>query len=227
MRTNQICKITFALLFIAINTNAQTVTQYYQNGKLGYKNSVTGQVIVAPRYSAGSNMTQSSGSGTYCAVVFEGNKAGYINERGEVIIPFTYDDGSVFSEGVARVKSGSKNGYIDIKNKTIISFEYDFAADFKNGIARVEKDGKWGFIDLTGKTVIAFQFFNAGEFSEGMAPVMAEKGNWGFINAQGNFVIQPSYTKAESFRNGEALVHNGEKFIYIDTQGNFLRDMSR
>jgi len=214
------------LLFIAINSSAQNISQYYENGKMGFKNSVTGQIIVPARYTAGSSMTQSP-TGDYFAVVFNGAKAGYINEKGDVIIPFIYDDGSVFSNGLARVMMGNKHGYINTKGETIVRFEYDFASDFSGGLARVQKNGKWGFINTSGNAVIALQYFNAGNFSEGTAPVMTEQGNWGFINTNGNFVIQPSFTKAESFSNGEAIVHNGEKFIYIDSHGNFLREMSR
>ena len=227
MRTHHICKIIFSALFFTLNSFAQDITQYYENGKMGYKNPVTGQIIVSARFTAGTGMTQLTGTGDFAALVFENGKAGFINQRGEVIVPFIYQSGSVFSDGLASVKLGNKNGYIDSKGKTIIPFDYDYAADFKNGKAAVQKNDHWGFIDLLGNTVVPFIYFAAGEFSNDLAPVMNAQGNWGFINALGNFVIQPSYSKAESFRNGEALVQSGNKIIYIDTHGNTLRELAR
>jgi len=225
MRTNHLFKILIAMLFITVSSTAQ-VSLFYQNGKAGYKNTVTGEVVVTAHYTAASNMIQLP-SGDYYALVFEGTKAGYINDKGEVIIPLIYDDASVFSDGMARVKMGGKYGFINLQGKTVIPFDYNLAGDFVNGMARVEQGGKWGFIDIKGRTAIAIEYYNAGDFSEGVAPVMTETGSWGFINAQGTFVIKPAYIKAESFKNGEALVHNGEKFIFIDLSGKVLRDLSR
>ena len=225
MRTHQVYKFIFALLFIAINSTAQNVSRYYENGKTGFKNTATGQVVVPAHYTGGSEMTQTP-DGKYLALVTDGLKAGYINDKGEVIIPLTFDEGSAFSEGLARVRMGTKYGYINAKGEAVIRMGYDFARDFKSGIARVGNDGKYGFINTTGNAIIPFQYYNAGDFANGLAPVMNADAKWGFIDMQGNMVIQPVYTKAENFENGEALVYNGEKFIYVDTKGNYLRDMN-
>jgi hypothetical protein len=222
MRTNRVFKFIALLSFAALTSSAQ-VSLFYQNGKAGYKNTVTGEIVVPAQYPAASSMMQTA-DGKFYAFVYNGTKTGYINDKGEVIIPFIYDDAAPFSEGVARVKKEGKYGYINFSGQTVIPFNYTFAADFRSGKARVEQGGKYGFIDTHGNVAIGFNFYDAGDFSEGVAPVMTEQGSWGFINAQGNFVIQPSFTKAESFKNGEALVHDGEKFIFINLQGNLLRE---
>ena len=38
---------------------------------------------------------------------------GFIDSKGETVIPFIYSDASVFKEGLARVTLGNKNGYIN------------------------------------------------------------------------------------------------------------------
>ena len=199
---------------------AQNVIRFYQGGKVGYKNKTTGEIVVPPNYTAGSEMMPDN-----TALVLEGRKRGFINDKGEVIIPFMYDDASVFFEGLARVMKEGKHGYINIKNETVIPFVYEFADDFKNGMARVQKDGKYGWIDNTGKTIIPFQYAHAYNFVDGLAPVRNDEGKWGYINPQGQYVLAPKYADAKPFNNGEALVKNGDEYIFINKSGKKVREM--
>src|SRR5260221_5133279 len=112
-----------------------------------------------------------------------------------------------------------------MKGETIIPFVYDGVGDFSSGLARVQKENKWGFIDATGKTIIKFQYKNANDFAEGLAPVMTENNLWGYIDATGKFILSPEYLQALQFRNGEAIVKSGDKFIFINRNGEKLREM--
>ena len=215
-------KIMFLTASMAVATlaSAQNVIRFYQGGKVGYKNKVTGEIVVQPNYTAGSEMMANN-----TALVLEGRKRGFINDKGEVIIPFMYDDASVFFDGLARVMKDGKHGYINLKNETVIPFTFDFADDFKNGMARVQKGGKFGWIDLSGKEVITLQYANAYNFADGLAPVKTAEGNWGYINPQGNFVLEPKYSDAKAFNNGEALVRADDQYFFINNTGKRLRDM--
>ena len=229
MKKNFLSLTLLAMCFLIGSSFAQTastgsVTRFYENAKVGYKNKATGEVVVPPNYVAGSEMMTDE-NGNHYALVLEGRKRGFINEKGTVIIPFIYDDASVFFNGLARVMKESKHGYINIKGETVIPFQYEFAADFKNGLARVQKDGKWGFINPAGQVAIPMEYKNAFDFSEGMAPVMNAENKWGFIDASGKFVLTPKYLQAQSFSNGEALVKNGDEFIYINKSGKKLREL--
>jgi hypothetical protein len=84
---------------------------------------------------------------------FKNGKFGYINESGDVVIPFQYSYSRPFSEGLAMVIKDTipfntfadisdaelpqNAGYIDNKGKTVIDFKYRSASDFHNGIAKV------------------------------------------------------------------------------------------
>ncbi|HLG34981.1 MAG TPA: WG repeat-containing protein [Bacteroidia bacterium] len=222
MRTKNLFTLIAAMLFAAASS-AQYTNVFYEKGKAGLKNSVTGEVVVPAKYLSASNMIQLS-DGSFYSFVYDGAKVGYINDHGEVIIPFIFEEASIFSDGLAKVKMNGKYGYINTSGQLVIPCNYVFAAGFHSNLSRVEQNGKYGFIDRQGNIVLGFNYYNAGDFADGVAPVMNEQGMWGFINAQGNFVIQPSFIKAESFKNGEAIVHNGEKIVYINTQGKVLRE---
>ena len=209
-----------ALVVSSAFVSAQDVIRFYQGGKVGYKNKLTGDIVVQPNYTAGSEMMPD-----HTALVLEGRKRGFINDKGEVIIPFIYDDASVFFDGLARVMKDGKHGYINLQNETVIPFIYDFADDFKNGMARVQKAGKFGWIDKTGKEIIQLQYSNAYNFGDGLAPVRNDAGQWGYINAKGEYVLQPKYGDAKPFNKGEALVRSGDEYIFISTTGKKLREM--
>jgi hypothetical protein len=223
MRTKNLFTLTGAMFLIAAACSAQYSDVYYQNGKAGFKNQATGEIVVPAKYVSASNMIQLP-DGRFYSFVYNGEKVGYINDRGETMIPFIFDEASVFFEGMARVKMNGMYGFINTSGQVVIPCTYSFASYFHSGMARVEQNGKVGFVDRSGNTVINFIYLNGGDFIEGLAPVQNEEGKWGFINAQGTYVIQPSFIKAESFKNGEAIVHDGEKILYINTQGKTLRE---
>lgn len=62
---------------------------------------------------------------------------GYIDVNGNETIPFQYEYGENFSEGLALVRQNRKFGFIDNKGKVIIPFKFDDADSFKHRKARV------------------------------------------------------------------------------------------
>jgi hypothetical protein len=53
------------------------------------------------------------------AAVMVGKKWGYIDKKGQMIIPQQYDGAGKFSEGLAQVGMGDKLGYIDKTGKYV------------------------------------------------------------------------------------------------------------
>ncbi len=126
------------------------------------------------------------------AVVNKNDKFGFIDRKGEVIIPTQYDGAVAFSEGLGSIRINGKMVYIDKTGKQVISQSYDFANWFTEGLAAVKVDGKWGFIDKTGNFVIRPQFEDAHSFRGGLAPVSNFDGTRGYINRLGQYVWGPS-----------------------------------
>ena len=87
------------------------------------------------------------------------NKCGYINLSGDTVIPFSYDEVSSFSEGVAVVREGGYYGYINKKGEFILPPIYDYAEIFHENRAVVYKDEKKYVIDKSGNKIFALDFF--------------------------------------------------------------------
>jgi len=52
----------------------------------------------------------------------KGDKWGYIDKEGNMVIPPVYDEAHIFSGGLAPVKFNSKWGYIDTKGDIVRPF---------------------------------------------------------------------------------------------------------
>ena len=74
-------------------------------------------------------------------------KWGFINTKGEAVIPPQYDDVEDFYEGFARVMLNDKCGLINSVGEEVIPPKYDDVRVFHDdGFAEVELDGKEGFV---------------------------------------------------------------------------------
>jgi len=131
------------------------------------------------RFSEGLSRTQ-TGSGT-----------GFLNTKGEVVIPAEYFDAKNFSEGLAAVSmldttmiddwhAGRRWGYVDKEGTLVIDMKYTSCGSFHEGLAYAcssdKLNGKYGYIDKAGQEVIAPQYDSAGNFCNGKALVMEGKG---------------------------------------------------
>lgn len=156
--------------------------------------------------------------------VTKNKKLGYINAKGEEVIPCTLkyyiesgmDDGFVifgrFKEGLAKVCSfdgesgaeesfGAKNikfGYMDKMGKIIIPPIYQTAGDFSEGKAYVSSETFNGFIDTTGKKLFEIKGMidRNLEFVDGMLMTTDTDNNqYLFYNSEGKVVLKISMDK--------------------------------
>ena len=131
------------------------------------------------------------------APVCMGEKWGYIDKNGTVVITPAFYWADEFSDGMAVVttrEGGSGWSYIDTAGTLVVDpFKYDELRKFSEGLAAVRgQSGKWGYVDKKGTPVIALTFVAAGDFSEGLAAA-GRDGKWGYIDKTGNFVLVPQF----------------------------------
>lgn len=182
------------------------------------------------------------------ARVGKDNKQGFINKKGELVIPCKYSHVDDFSEGLASVSLDRKGedsyiterGYID-KNGTMVlnlNSKYLSVNNFHEGLAAVrelqvdKKSGytkeRNGFINKKGQVVIPCKYIYVGDFSEGLAIVNTSSSssdesynqNYGYFDTNGNMALRiTNYSGVNDFHDGLAMVWKEQGHGYIDKSG--------
>lgn len=174
---------------------------------------------IEPKYERVQNFSEG------LAAVYANDRWGYVDKKGNVVIPLQYDYALPFHEGLAAVAS---NGYWGFINKAgevaikpqfeMIDIQPDDIGGFSEGLAAVSIDDRWGFVDKSGNIVIKPQYDYAFSFSEGLAAVRHHD-KWGYIDKQGKIVIELMYEFASSFSEGAASVYYFDGWGFIDKTG--------
>ena len=118
-----------------------------------------------------------------------GEKYGFFDRQGNVVIKPQFEVALPFFEGFALVQVDGLWGYIDTTGRIVIEPQFNEADNFSGGYARIKLTKSFGTL------------------------------KWGFINKRGEMVVEPSYIGAGNFFEGLAWVRSLRKFLWIITVG--------
>ncbi|MGL6340442.1 MAG: WG repeat-containing protein [Waterburya sp.] len=140
-------------------------------GKLGFVD-INGNLIIPKIFNCENYLFRPIEQQFYegLALVCHNNLYGFINKKGEFVIPPKFDFVNPFSEGLAPVKKDGKWGYIDKKGDILVQPIYDEVKPFSEGLAVVKMGDKRGYLDRsTLKIAVNIVLDDASSFSEGLA----------------------------------------------------------
>lgn len=103
-------------------------------------------------------------------VTYEGYQ-GAINDKGEVVIPYIYEELQTSSEERIAFYEGGLWGFFSTTGDRVIPASYEFVGNFSEGLALASKDNLFGYINKQGKVMIPFQYEYASNFENGQAQV--------------------------------------------------------
>lgn len=171
----------------------------------------------------------------------ETHKIGFLNEKGDTVVPFVYDKVHMlyhyeFRNGICKVaKKDSGFGYIDTMGKEFIPCKYAYLGDESEGlIGAIPYEGSFShankYLNRNGEIVLDSIYAWPHDFHSGLAVCRSSNGKYGYINKNGVWVIPPIYDYAYGFKDGFAKVSilpenfNGNyitdiPYFYIDTKG--------
>ena len=162
------------------------------------------------------------GLAAYCTKSEDGERWGFVDTKGEVIINPQFESVRDYVGGMAAVRSeDNKWGYIDKLGAFVINPQFADAADLVDGMAVVSNGKDKGVIDGEGHFVINPQFDeimpDAGQF------LVRQDKQWGWCDSEGNFVINPQFRSALPFNGSDlAAVESGGKWGYVDRSGKIM-----
>ncbi len=146
-------------------------------------------------------------------------KFGYINKNNRLVIPYKFDYGYDFHNGIAKVRIGNKWGYIN-KQGDLITDLFDEISDFEDGIAITRQGNKYAIINQDGQ-VISHWFDHIYPFHQGIARVKND-GKYNFINKAGKLISSQWFEDADDFYEGLAKIKLNGKWGFINTEGKIV-----
>ena len=201
------------------------------NGEQGRDVEITAELSEAVhRYDAVSNFHEG------LSAVCKKDKWGYINSKGEEVIPCKYEYSCDFSEGLACVYLEGDDmpiAFIDKKNNIVIDGFFGDSAQggyfpiiFKDGSCMVydkERHDLW--INRKGQKVDEPQHSESENVAQTGYQTFYENGKYGVKDSLGNVKIEAKYSYIDDFSEGVALAYlycGDEKSVYgfIDKLGN-------
>lgn len=124
-------------------------------------------------------------------------KYGFINKKGEIVVPFVYDYLYGFHEGLAMAYQKKKYGFIDQAGNIVIPFDYEDAiSHFDNGFAIVMQNGLCGIIDVNGAWVVpsVYESISRSSISSSLDRLIVKlNGKWGMVNKNRDELIPFRY----------------------------------
>ena len=138
--------VDFTLQDVAVNSLGEVFAENRAMVKMDetwYLINTKGEKICETGFMA-AKAPESSG---YIAVG-NGEKWGFMDDTGNLVIAYQYEDALSFSEGLGAVKIGNKWNYISERNQRVIDQEFADAQPFHNKIAQGEITGKEALIEL-------------------------------------------------------------------------------
>ena len=150
-------------------------------GKWGYINTA-GEYVIEPQFYDAYSSQKSDGRTTTKYVdnawyfseglvrVMIGDKWGYIDREGKIVIEPQFDLAFFFDNGLALVRENDeKKGYINTEGEFVVVPQVDppfYISTLSNGLAVLKIDDKHGYINAKGEVVIEPQFDNARGFKK-------------------------------------------------------------
>lgn len=154
-----------------------------------------------------------------------GTTWGYIDTKGNLVIPHQFHGATAFYKGLAIVLDDqNRANLINKQGEFILEQGYNsIYRDDQTMLFIVEDNGKYGLLGIDGKKIIDLIYDEILPFSEELA-VVKQHDKYGYINTKGQIVIEPSYEKAKPFSNGYAAVSNTNLWGYINRKNELMID---
>ncbi|ROI10055.1 WG repeat-containing protein [Chryseobacterium sp. H3056] len=121
--------------------------------------------------------------------VYVNGLGGFINQKGEVVIPLIYDHYAIFSNGLSVIRHNGKWGIINRSNETVIPFKYDQCQYPVSSKIIACKDAKYGIVNLKNEVLLPFEYGFISNFNERYICV-CKAGKYGVITWQEETVLE-------------------------------------
>jgi hypothetical protein len=167
---------------------------FCENDKWGVFNN-KGEVLIEPKYEDIGDYDYRDFHGGFLRIS-KNKKQFFLDQHGNEIVDYLFDDALDFHEGFTGVKRNGKWSIINNQFEQITDFEYESVSECCEGFFGVQIDGKWGFINKKGEVVVKPIYESVKEFKDGLAEVSIN-GRDAFVNMKGEEIFRAAKPRGE------------------------------
>jgi hypothetical protein len=164
----------------------------------------SGAFVVAPQF----DVAEAFGPDGL-AVIYQNNKAGLVNQNGQIVLEPKADWVHSPTDGVRIAYVGELRRVIDPSGAVLFD-SHVLAGPFGDGLAPMARNGLYGYVDKTGAVAIEPQYAEAVPFADGMAIVRVKDGPYAIIDTTGKRLLE--LNQANVIHLAEGLVAFRETF---------------
>lgn len=144
-------------------------------------------------------------------------KYGYINRRGEVVVPLIYDNAQGFQDGLAMVKQGDETFWIDENGTRVLDRPQGHSAWQLCGgyVCLKNEEGLLGVMDKSGAFIIPCQWPDGliNPFMRGEITCMWTDTHYAFFNKQGEMVTGAMHERGKF----QYAIH--DEYLFLAEEG--------
>ena len=182
--------------------------------------------------------------------VWKDGRAGCIDEKGQVVIPFEWNSINDFYHGAAIARRDGQEMLINRSGEILVSYtlQHTFSDGFDETLARtpaadcglfiLHHDDQDTLYRATGEEVVTVDQveglsyyylarLNERKYLNADILLVQDGGKYGYLNNQGEWIIPAQYIEAFPFSDGLAAVlpETGGQYLLIDRQGHTIAEL--
>lgn len=163
--------------------------------------------------------------GLATAKIKDSEKFGYVDIKGNIIIPFQYDRADNFYNGIAEVKIDDNDYLIDKKGNKLTKDGYDSCSlPYDNGLVIVRKAEKYGLITIPDKEIVPMIYDDITELYNGIYEVIINNKH-GLIDSKGKEIVPLIYDSIGEIIDGNIVVKLNKKNFVINIKNEKIYDL--
>lgn len=200
-----------------INYEEGNLEPFYKDGKWGYKDISSRDVIIPLKYDIANPFIENR------AIISVNNKYAIIDQNGKELTQFKYDFIVDFQNGIAKIKRDDKWAIMDIDCHELTSFKYsEIKLYVVDDLSLAEIGGKYVLINKFGKEITLKPYDEIYEF-QGTVTRVKNENKYGLINKSGKEILSCSYDYIGLFNiNDLAKIKLNNKYGLVDISGKII-----
>ena len=147
------------------------------------------------------------------------NKWGYVDNNGQTVIDYQYQNCYDFFENIALVQKENLWGFINNEGEIVVPFQFSVVKKITaSKTIQAKANDNWFLYSLTGDLLMKEAFDTIHHVNNGKMPVVLD-GKMGLISAKGDWLLKAKYQELSYFGRDLARVKKRDKYGYKTTDG--------